>query len=166
MSGTKKIKPKSEMMSTLDSFLLAIDYDKSLDDMVEAGLRLYEYVHPDITEKNFPVSKGDAEVKVILLCLNRSASSREVLRELSRKSLRPDTMAEQVAFGAKHPSQLNKYFPIVALGSVWTSPDGDQLVGSLQDYDSGDDYGDMRELSLASFGSDWPVNSRFLAVRK
>jgi hypothetical protein len=139
------------------TFPLTIDYTKSLAELVAAGG--YDYANPNITEENFPVGSGEAEVASVLVHLDRLATSEEVLDELERKGIRAATMVELLAFGAKHPDK-QRQFPIIALGSVRTDPNGDRRVGYLWERPG------SRSLDLLWFVSRWSVRFRFLAVRK
>jgi len=60
---------------------------------------------------------------------------------------------------AAHP-ELQKQFPIIALGSVWRDSSGSRQVPYLGvgAYD--------RKLYLDDFGLDWAARCRFLGVRK
>jgi hypothetical protein len=140
-----------------ESYSLTINRQRSRSEMVAAGN--YDYANPNITEENFPVGEGEAEVKAVLLHLDRDASDEEVLAEMERQGLRPATMDELNAFGEQHPDRQRQY-PIVALGSVWARPRGDRDVGYL--------WGgaDRRDLDLRWPGLDWLARCRFLAVRK
>jgi len=76
-------------------------------------------------------------------------------------NLRPATLPELLAFGAKYPDK-QKEFPIMALGSVWIDPDGDRRVHSLGWVEG------ERELHLGwdKPGYVWGDYCRFLAVSK
>lgn len=147
--------------SSEPAYPLAIDYGQDLATMVQAGN--YDYAHPDITDRNFPVGApapaGEAKVEAVLVHFDRSMSSQQVLDELGRRGLRPATMVELLAFGAQHPDSQRR-FPIVALGSVWASRGGYRYVGCLWESPG------CRELGLAWFDRGWGAFCRFLAVRK
>jgi hypothetical protein len=151
----------------LETFVLNIDYSRPLAEVVAAGN--YSYASSNITEENFPTDKGDPEVvgnptgvnvtQAVLVHLDRVVDSDDVLAELERQGLRPGTMFELAYFGEQHPD-IQRQFPVVALGSVWTSPSGDRDVGYLWEDD------DDRELSLDWYGNRWYAYYRFLAFRK
>ena len=105
------------------------------------------------------MGSGEMNVEAVLVHLGRNASDKEVLAEMERESLRPATMVELLAFGAQYP-ETQREFPVVALGSVWTGPQGDRDVGYL--------WGNpgSRQLGLYWRGDDWFADYRFLAVRK
>ena len=72
---------------------------------------------------------------------------------------RPATLAELLALGESQP-ELQRQFPIIALGSVWRGAFGRRRVACL--YVPG--YG--RRLNLYYLDNDWRAHCRFLAVRK
>jgi hypothetical protein len=140
-------------------YLLTVDYRKSIEQMAAAG----DYdgsTSPNITAQNFPATlKGTARVEVEIVHLNLYASTDEVMAELDRRGLRAATMAELLSFGAKYPD-VQREFPIVALGSVWVDSSGYRLCGYLWS------DGDGRYCGLDFIGNDWNSRDRFLAVRK
>lgn len=141
-------------------YSVTINYDLSFPGMITAGH--YDWVNSDITEKHFPV-KGEGttkEVTIELVHFNRAmGSSDEVIRELDKRGLRPATIEELLAFGAKYP-ELQRQFPIVALGSIWRRL-GRRYVPCLWGNSS------ERNLSLPFwFGYRWSDYCRFLALRK
>ncbi len=141
-----------------DIYSVFVDYSISLVNMIKAGK--YDWINDDITAEHFPnTGSGKAEVDFQLVHLNKSANSEEVLLHMEKNNLRPATLFELLAFGAKYP-ELQREFPICALGSSWVLRDGDRRVPYLGRYDSG------RGLSLDWFDVDWDGCWRFLAVRK
>jgi hypothetical protein len=147
--------------SELRAFDLSVDYSRSLAEVVAAGN--YSYANNNITEENFPTDKGDSAavqvVEAILLPLDRLTESDDVLGELERMGLRPGTMFELAHFGEQHPD-IQRQFPVVALGSVWAGPGGGRRVGYLWEDDV------SRRLGLSWFGGRWGAVCRFLAFRK
>jgi hypothetical protein len=139
-------------------FKVVVDYSQTLADMIAAGK--YDWVNSDITQEHFPVKgEGKVESELVLVHLNRTASTEEVLKELDNRGLQPATIAELLAFGAKYPDK-QKEFPIIALGSVWQPPHGHRLVAYLHEHASD------RHLYLFWYERGWPGSSRFLASRK
>jgi hypothetical protein len=126
--------------------------------MIEAGK--YYWINPSITAEHFPITGHRKEnVEVHLIHFNRIIKSAEEIAELDRMGLRPATLVELLAFGAKYPD-VQMQFPIIALGSVWRNPDGFRVVPGLW----GDS--DKRSLSLHWCEYEWENCDRFLAVRK
>lgn len=139
------------------TYPVTVNYDLSLAGMIKAGW--YDWVNSDITEKYFSMnSTGTKEVVTRLVHFNQYLSSDDVLRELDKRGLRPATIAELLAFGAKYP-ELQRQFPIVALGSIWQHL-GLRFVPYLYG------RGSERRLSLDWFEYGWYDGYRFLAVRK
>ncbi len=137
---------------------LDVDYTKTVEQMVEAGK--YDWKNSDIGSKNFPVKRRESgKVEVHLFHFNRAVSSDDAIKELGRMGFRPAELPELLALGAQHPEEQRKY-PIIALGSVWRSPDGDRSVPYLGGSGSG------RGLGLDWFGGEWSGDYRFAAVRK
>lgn len=104
--------------------------------------------------------KGEGTKKVIteLVHFNCYMELEDVLRELDKRGLRPATIEELLAFGAKYP-ELQKQFLVAAIGPISRHPDGrgvPYLWGNS----------DKRHLYLGWFGDGWGDDCRFLAVRK
>lgn len=138
--------------------VVTVDYAMTLPQMIAAGK--YDWVNSDITQKNFPIEpSGAVEVPLELVDFGRSVGSDEVLAEFDRRGLRAATLPELLALGAAYPD-LQRQFPIVALGSVWQDRDGDRLVPVLGVDDDG------RDLGLDWFEREWHDDYRFFAVRK
>lgn len=143
--------------STNPTYPVTVNYDLSLGEMIEAGR--YNWVHSDITSKHFPIKgEGTKEVVTELVHFNRYMESDVVLRELDKSSLRPATIEELLAFGAKYP-ETQRQFPIVVLGSFWWHL-GVRLVPFLWCRSVG------RGLDLDWSELWWRDHYRFLAVRK
>jgi hypothetical protein len=139
-------------------FKVTVDYSKSLAEMIKAGH--YGWVNDAIVADHFPVQgEGQNEVEVALFHFNRNISSDDAIAEMEKAGYRPARIEELLALGASQP-ELQKEFPIVALGSVWQDPDGDRDVPYLFCGDA------KRGLDLRWFESDWGVLYRFAAVRK
>ncbi len=140
------------------TFPVTVDYNLTIEEMVAAGK--YDWSNSAISSKHFPSGgKGTSQVQIELVHFNRTMESDEVLRELDKQGLRPATLPELLAFGATYPEKQRE-FPVVALGSVWRSLDGDRNVAYLCGGDSG------RGLHLDWLGVGWRADYRFAAVRK
>jgi len=162
MDGVKRILSGETVVKSLEvaltAFSVLVDYGRSVADGIKAGR--YDWVNDDITQKNFPQThSGEAAVEIQLLHFNRTMSSDDVLREMENQNLRPATLQELLALGEKYP-QVQKEFPVVAIGSVWQGPSGGRRVPFL-----GWD-GRERDLSLGWVGGVWNGDCRFAAVRK
>lgn len=135
---------------------VTVNYDSSLADMIAAGH--YYYINRNITAERFPVKgSGSKELAVKLIHFNRRISSEGAVKEMNKMGLRPATLEELLAFGAKYPD-MQRGFPIVALGS-----------SALVHHSRCVPYLDMaseRVVHLDMWRNDWGDCTRFLAVRK
>lgn len=139
-------------------YTVAVDYGMALADMIAVGK--YDWTNSDITTKHFSVrGEGKAEVEIQLVHFDRVMESDDVIRELDKQGLRPAKIEELLAFGANYP-EVQREFPVVALGSVWRDSDGYRYVAYL--------HWLVRERSLYLFwfGRRWFEVYRFAAVRK
>ena len=147
-----------ELASQKDSYPISVDYERSVEDGVKAGL--YDYTNPNITSINFKTKrKGKADLVVELVRFNTRISTDYALRELDRMGYRPVELRELLAFGEKYPDVQRK-FPILALGSVWQYGNGYRLIPCLYG------NGSLRYLFLDWVGNGWDEIYRFAAVRK
>lgn len=104
------------------------------------------------------VLREACEIEFELVHFGKDMSTDVILAELDKRGLRPALYEELLAFAAKYP-ELQKQFPIVALGSVCRN-DGD-LFSPYVSWG-----GDERSLNFAWFDYGWGGVCRFLAVRK
>jgi len=150
-------KPKKRSFSAKKKvFPVIVDYSKSLAEMIRAGN--YDWVNSNITVKHFPIQgQGQVELDIELVHYDRAMSSEDVIHDLDQRGLRPATLLELLAFGAKYPEKQRE-FPIVALGSVWRYCRGDRCVVSLRSFDFG------RGLDLHCWAGRWVGRYRFAAV--
>lgn len=148
---------------TVSSFVVNVDYSISLEQMIVAGN--YCWANTNINDNHFPVSKPNdclsnkAEITIELVHLNKRVSSDDAITELKKRGLRPATIPELLAFGAKYPNEQKKY-PIVALGSVWRFLGGSHVTYLW--YDVNEYY--LRYLNTRWLGRDWSECCRFAAV--
>jgi len=139
-------------------YAIIVDYGTSLEDMVKLGK--YDYANDNITTKNFPTKRsGKVDIVIELVPFGRNISSEDAIKELDKMGLRAAEPHELLAFGAKYPD-VQREFPIVALGSVWRGWDDDRSVVCLIRGDT------KRSAVLRGFVGDWVGYWRFAAVRK
>ena len=131
-------------------------FGHSINDLVKQGN--YGWSNSDINDDNFQADEMH-QSEVILKHFDKDMSTEAVLKALDADGLRPATMSELLELGIRYP-ELQKQFPIVALGSVWQLPYGLRNVGYLYC------YGGQRRLGLRWLDSDWGGHGRFAAVRK
>jgi hypothetical protein len=135
-----------------------VNYDFSQPEMIAAGK--YDWTNSDITAECFPVKgKGQANVNFIVKHFARSISTEAALKELDNEGLRPATIEELLAFGAKYPDEQRKC-PVIALVSVSADSSGSRRVACLYGCDS------WRGLGLSFIDNRWGDCCRFLAVGK
>lgn len=141
-----------------NSFTVTIDYNQTLEQMIATGR--YDWKDGDINVKHFPlIGSGRFEIALELIHFNRVINTSDALKEIDQRGYCPGTIAELLALGAAQP-ELQQQFPIIALDSVWLSPDGRRRVALL-----GEDASE-RSLCLGWFEYDWYEYCRFLVVRK
>ena len=139
-------------------FPITVNYGLGLERMIEDGK--YGWTNSDINAKDFPIKgKGTVEVAIELVHFNRDMQSNEVLKELGKQGLRPGTLPELLAFGAKY-LEKQREFPIVALGSVWRNLHDRRFVAYLRC------DGSERCLGLLWLEGGWDASYRFAAVCK
>ncbi len=138
---------------------LTVDYGRSIEDYLVAG-RYDGYVDEAITTEHFPLSgQGVATLNPVFVQVPNPPgvfSTNVALAEIKRRRLRPGTAQEDLAVGEQYP-ELQRQFPIVALGSFWANPDGDRYVVGLRGDDS------TRRADLDWDGHAWHPVYRFLA---
>jgi len=147
-----------DIRSEEGNYPITFNYSESIEDKVVAGK--YDWSNEDITSEHLPTSRiGTAESSIKLFHFDQGISSEEVLKEMEKEGYRPAEACELLSFGVKHPD-VQREFPIIALGSVWQSPGGHRYVVYLHRDGAG------RDASLHWLDLDWPGSCRFAAVRK
>lgn len=130
---------------------------KSLQEAIAAGK--YDYVNNYITAEHFKL-EGEivVEAELVLYPPDRDIESDDVVKELDQMGLRPATLPELCAFGEKYPD-IQREFPVVALGSVCVGPGGGRGVAYLGN------WGSEREIDLDYRVGEWVPFYRFAAAR-
>lgn len=150
-----------KVVDTSDKIILNIDYTKTVEQAIADGD--YDYKNSDINAKNFPVSPEmigkKADVSAKLFHFNRNISSEDVISEMDNAGYRSATLMELLTLGILFP-ELQRQFPIIALGSVWLFANDNRCATCL------DVHGSKRRLNLGWFDLDWYAHGRFLGVRK
>lgn len=140
------------------TYTVLVDFGVSIEELIRLGK--YDWSNSDITSAHFSTKcAGKVETKIELIHFGRNISSDDALKELDKMGYRPAEAHELLAFGAKYPD-VQREFPIVALGSVWQGLDGHRLVVCLFRYDA------KRFAALRWLELDWLARWRFAAVRK
>jgi hypothetical protein len=139
-------------------YVVAMNYATSIEVLVKRGK--YNWSNSNITTKNFPTKyTGKSDLEIDLVHFNRIISSEDVITELDKMGLRPVEAGELLKFGIKYPD-VQKDFPIVALGLVWRDLGGNREVLCLLR------NGVERNASLNYFAGAWDDYYRFAATRK
>ncbi len=144
------------MHRVADTYTLSVDYDRPFSEQVAAGR--YDRANEFVTETRFPVEgRGRADVGATLVCLERTASTAEVLQVLEERGRRLGGIAELLALGAARP-ELQRAFPVVGLGSVADYPHDYRRIPFL--------WGSprVRHLDLRWDEHSWGGNVRFLIL--
>jgi len=138
------------------SFPVTVNYNLTVSEAISAGK--YYWSNPDVSSKNFPSDqKGIVKVVIELVHFDQDTNV-DVPAELDKRGLRPATLPELLAFGARYPNKQRE-FPIVALGSTWRN-NGLRHVGLLLG------NADDRELTLYWFEACCWAEYRIAAIRK
>ena len=157
-SGRITGKKLQAMLGGHKEFLMAVNYSQSLDQMIKAGY--CNWINDNITVDHFPIEgSGKQEKNFTLFHFDKTKTSEEVIAEMNKEGFSPAKIEDLLVLGESQP-ELQKQFPIIALGSVWRDSDGNPLVPYLRW------SGIERNLNLDYFASSWRSGYRFLAVRK
>ncbi|MFC1618057.1 hypothetical protein ACFL2B_02135 [Patescibacteria group bacterium] len=146
-----------EKKERIETFKVTV-LDEPLAKLIAAGN--YDYVSGNITSENFSLDEsqiGDFDLE--LVHLSKYEETGEVLAELDARNLEPARIGHLLGFGTKYP-EIQREFPILALGSSWVAPRGRRGVPVLEG------RGAKRGLGLPWCGYCWDDGCRFLALRK
>ena len=100
-------------------FPAEIDYGRPLEEAISsAGL---DYINATINEENFPSGQtGKTSANVRFARFDSLMTTQDVLTVISEADMKPVDITTLVAISEQHP-ELQRQFPIVGLGSVWSS---------------------------------------------
>ena len=103
---------------TISTGIIAVDYSKSLQNMVADGS--YDWVNPAITPKGFPITAvGIVQFETKVFHFNRYISSEDAVEAITADDRRnfwePAKIEGLLAYGVKNPNEQRQY-PIVGLG--------------------------------------------------
>lgn len=118
----------------------------------------YDYVNSDITDEYFPQEReGEVIVVPQTVHFDRDISTDDAIAEIKKLGKRSWNAAECLAFGAANP-ELQRQFPLTALGQFWQHPNGDRHVVHLGR------HGNERHAHLDWIDDDWGRFCRFGVV--
>ena len=166
--GLKSLRKNSDLAAKVASlimtgvrtiFKVTVDYGLSLAEMIQAGQ--YDWFNDNINDQNFSISgTSQHKMELILVHLNRSATNWEAFELLLLKNgLEPVKIEHLLAFGEAYP-EMQREFPIVALGSNCVNISGHSPRPYLVYHDG------QRKLDLCfgDFSGPWSARCRFLAI--
>ncbi len=134
--------------------ILHISQNPSLTERIMKGK--YTDMDPRITEETFPILiPHDYRVQYELFHFDMVMPSQLVVEKMTQKGCRPATLIELLEFGRSKP-EIQKKFPVIALGSAIKKGDGECRVPFCDNCGS--------RITLASYGAQWNKACRFLAV--
>jgi hypothetical protein len=130
---------------------------RSTEALVEAGR--YGYAHSCVSSEHFPARRldGSGARHVVLLALDREATSEEAIREAARRGFARPTYEDALHFGAEHP-EVQRGGPVVFLHDPWFGLSGRRDVICLWE------NAGRRELGLEGFDQPWSPDHRFAFV--
>lgn len=139
-------------------YSVTVNYGIPLAAMIAGGR--FDKKNSDITAQNFPIhGSGMSSIEITLFYFMCVMNTDAVLAEMDRCGYRPAALPELLALGAAQP-ELQRRFPIIALGSVWDHRDDNRDVVFL------DGNYARRSLNLRWYEGCWDNFCRFAAVRK
>ncbi|MFC1721442.1 hypothetical protein ACFL0Z_00845 [Patescibacteria group bacterium] len=121
-----------------------------------------DHVNSDINEEHFPINKSDfGRFSMYWVHFDEQMYTPDVLGFLEKEGLIPGRLVQLLGLGAFAPN-LQREFPIIALGSSWVNPRGSSNVPALGS------FGDARARYLRLSWDDyrWYAHCRFLALSK
>lgn len=171
LKATKRFLRKEYPWATVEDaiYTVAVDYAKPISHILDEGN--YNWAHVYITDDNFPAlfkyhndrwcqASHVEDVEMHLVHPGHARTREEAWKEVEARGLRSANIEELLAFGANYPN-LQKQFPIVAIGALWQRSDSrDPLVPALGC------IGNNRQVYLMPTSYAWDPSYRVLAVRK
>lgn len=119
------------------------------------GQANFDYINPDV--RNFGTKKVNLG-EFYLVHFGEPSYTEEVESVLGTEKLMPANVCDLLAFSIVYPD-LQRTFPIVAIGSCWENKPGNKLVAALWGGEK------SRELNMCSISTKWVGEDRFLVFR-
>jgi hypothetical protein len=140
---------------------LTVNSDKTIEQAIEDGN--YYWKNSDITVEHFPVTQKPTQKKTEVIAkifhFNCNMNHVDIALEMDKENYRTADTMELLVLGATYP-ELQKKFPIIALGSLWHDVYRNYCVPCLFSFN------DKRRFYLAWFVKEWNTNFYFLGIRR
>ena len=147
---------------------LKINYGKTVEQYVAEGH--YDVGGDIVTSKYFPIleNKGEKEVefKLFQFDFDTITEYSEIIFFIEKSGYHPATLIELLALGSERP-ELQKKFPVIALGTMWKSPfhDFDPFFPML-DYFNKELWINFIGAPMIKGNNNLCTSYRFLGIRK
>ncbi len=120
--------PGASPVGSLNSVFSYAEDNRTLAERIKAGKYDIVYYDQDIVEENFPIHRPNkvgplVGVDRVFVHLKKTASTNEVFRYMDVHNLRSARIEELLKIGEENPD-VQRDFPVVALGSTWVDSDG------------------------------------------
>ena len=151
---------------------VVINYDQPWPQIFNHG---YKKIAPGIKPAHFPkLRQGKNIVQAQICAFPEALSSEDIISELTRLRLQPANAIEHF-----YLSQLNwqvpkffnkKNFRLIALGQVWSSHQGDKVIGAFCHYllptngDAQQAPQVEKTLALYNWATPWQAHTLFLGI--
>ena len=150
-----------DQQPSIEAYTVTVSYTgkKTIKNLLKEGR--YMWVNENITDRNFPAHEtGTEEKEICLVHFDRwFDNGDQVIEELDRLGYRLADPAQLLALGAQYPD-LQRQFPIAALGQHWVDFDGLCSFVCLFGISS------MRPVDLGLLEKKWRNYWRFAVLRK
>ena len=121
----------------------------------------YDWISPEIRHASAQgTTMAPRHLGLVLVHYNSTMLTADVMADLARRRLRPAGIEEVLILGASAKTRdLQRSFPIIALGSQWNSEGGSRVCPLLAGNPSN------RQLLVTDVASQWEAPCRFSAIR-
>lgn len=140
-----------------DDFLLTVDYSRSLKE-IAAGDHYDWWSFPDLLADLLHRENETADLVVNLVRFDHLMVTDDILKFMEKRSLRPATLPELLAFGSQY-HRIQGGLPIIALGSLRVNKNGFRFVPFIER------FGSHCQIRFRWMDGGWRWHYRFLAVR-
>ena len=115
LAATKRfLRREDAWRLSVEAFTLEVNYDQSVEEVLEAGN--CDWKDEDLTSEHFPSTRsGVATIEAYLVHFRRQMTLDEIFAEFDERGLRPASVEELLAFGARYLYPQTQ-FSVTALG--------------------------------------------------